>query len=315
MSKLSILNFEDLRPMFESEEKLNAFLGTDYNQKAAKFEFLVGCAFSRIMSIPLYSKVDEKKYVVPRILWRGYIDENGIYRTADEADLILYLKGSRITIEVTRTTNNKQHVQEYSTLTNNMKKFRAEKAIFVCQKLANKMYTTLRDNEEEDIVPLETRHLAKMMELEILSGYGLYYKLNKLLTGLRNELKNSSSVSDYSDEANEIIDKWVKELLKDFKRIILAEVVYKIIKTRNHDHVGLSEISNYINENSKLNSLFETLGIDPLKYSNEIGDAINSYIVAHIDGLSDGDIVYTPIEWTSIEKRMKSFLEKIKGTF
>jgi len=314
MSKLSILNFEDLRPIFESEEKLNDFLGTDNSQKAAKFEFLVGCAFSQIMSIPLYSKVDEKKSVVPRILWRGYIDKNGIYRPADEADLILYLKDSRITIEVTRTTNNKQHVQEYSTLTNNMKKFRARKAIFVCQKLANKMYVTLKGDKEGDIVPLETRHLAKMMELEILSGYELYYKLNKLLTNLRKELKNSSSVSEYSDEANEIIDKWVRELLKDFKRMILAEVVYKIIKTKNHNYVGLSEISKYIEEDSKFNSLFETLGIDPLKYADEIEDAINSYMVAHIDTLSNGDIVYTPIEWASIGKRMKSFLRKIKET-
>jgi len=299
--------------MFESEEKLNTFLGTDNNQKAAKFEFLVGCAFSRIMSIPLYSKVDEKKSVVPRILWRGYIDENGIYRPADKADLILYLKDSRITIEVTRTTNNKQHVQEYSTLMNNMKKFRAKKAIFVCQKLANKMYVTLKDNKE-DVVPLETRHLAKMMELEILSGYELYYKLNILLINLRKELKNSRSVSKYSEEANEIIDKWVRELLKDFKRMILAEVVYKIINTKNHNYVGLSGISKYIEEDSKLNSLFETLGIDPLKYSDEIEDAINSYMVAHINTVDSGDIVYTPIEWTSIEKRMKSFLRKIKET-
>jgi len=314
MSKLSILEFKDLKPAFKSERGLNNFLGRDDNQKAARFEFLIGCAFSRIMSIHLYSKVDKRKSTVPRILWRGYIDENGIYKRADKADLILYLKDSLITIEVTRKTGNKQHVQEYSTITKNMKKFKAEKAIFVCQKLANKMYITLKGDKEEDIVPLETRHLAKMMELEILSGYGLYYKLNKLLAGLRNELKNSSSVSEYSDEANEIIDKWIKELLKDFKRMILAEVVYKIIKTKNHNPVGLSEISNYINENSKLNSLFETLGIDHLKYSDEIEDAINSYMVAHIDTLSNGDIVYTPIEWASIDKRMKSFLEKIKET-
>lgn len=239
---------------------------------AAAFEFIVAKAFSFLFKVPLVTSPNG--YC---IAWSGDVERFSC-SASNGADIMCYLHGYHLWIEVTLSTNAHQASQEFSQALRHFDNAVSEGTIDnlegfvilvapVFHQDTFTQYHTIAQAGSRKVVLLSTRNLSKLLRLATqLSRLGInliHQDVTSIIIDLHKKLKDAQTLISYEQDVSYTIAALRVEIMKKKYHQFLSIQSYRVLTQlwkKGRRHVGANEINLELKQNGEVNSYCDDIG-------------------------------------------------------
>ena len=297
------------------------------NCQPAAFEYLVACALSQILYLPMQTKDTENNTIKHRVIWYGSVDKarKTISKSPSGADCICFAYGYNMLIECTLRNGANQWRREFVESLNHYNDFMRVENIdkkniylfIIAPKLHESTYTGFKQKVIEglNIIILEPTHLAKICDISKIVLSIRHLDLRRLFNELVEELKLSISLKSFKTDLRKSIYQWRKNLLKISKTVFFGlrayEAMIKVKRSTGRSIIGTSEIITKFHRDRKLKDCMKLLGGEDL--TSFIKEGLLSERLAYLIPTPDEALfcIVNRIDFTAIGLRLIRAVRKI----